>query len=67
VVEDPETGLLAVSYAELVPVLIEAFKQHMQVYATDQKNIHSELEDLRSKVDVIEKGIILTSLLSCSK
>jgi len=55
VVEDPETGLLAVSYSELVPILIEAFKQHMQEYAVDKKNIHSELEELKTKVSEIEK------------
>ena len=31
--EDPETGLLSVSYTELVPVLLEALKQHLAGYA----------------------------------
>ena len=31
--QDPETGLLSVSYTELVPILIEALKQHLAGYS----------------------------------
>jgi len=56
VTEDPETGLLSVSYAELVPVLIEAFKEHLKDYANDKEKVHNQLEELQAKVTAIESA-----------
>jgi len=49
--EDPETGLLAVSYSELVPVLIEAFKQLMHTYQEDKEEVHGQMSHLQNKLD----------------
>jgi len=54
VYEDKETGLLSVSYAEIVPVLIEAFKQHMADYQNEKEDIHQQLNELRGKLQKIE-------------
>jgi len=49
--EDPETGLLAVSYSELVPILIEAFKQLMHTYQEDKEEVHGHMSQLQNKLD----------------
>jgi hypothetical protein len=52
VVED-KGGFLAVNYADLVPLLVEALKQHVQTYETDKKEIKTEINELREKLDSI--------------
>jgi len=54
VTQDPKTGLLSVSYAEIVPVLIEAFKEHLTRYQHDKQDIQEQIEDLRGKLDRIQ-------------
>jgi hypothetical protein len=55
VTEDPETGMLAVSYAELVPVLIEAFKRHLADYENNKKDIQNQIKSLTEKVEGLQK------------
>jgi hypothetical protein len=43
-----------VSYAEIVPVLIEAFKQHLRDYKTDQEVVQKQLNDLHVKLEKVE-------------
>ncbi len=49
--EDPETGLLSVSYAEILPVLIEAFKEFLNQYKGDKIETQVQLQELREKLD----------------
>jgi len=53
--EDPLTGLLSVSYVELIPVLIEAFKHFLKSYESDRKDVHDQLDQLRLKLDGIDQ------------
>jgi len=46
-----------VAYAELVPVIVEAFKVHMAKYETDQENVQSQFVELRNKLDKMESRI----------
>lgn len=66
--EDPVTGYLAVSYSELVPVLIEALKQHLGDYQRDQRNVENQLELLRADLDnlMLSEKSYATSLTSKS-
>ncbi len=48
VTEDAD-GFLSVAYVELVPVLIAAFKEHIDSYQTDQKEMKETLESLRQQ------------------
>jgi len=41
---DPETGLLSINYTDIVPILIEAFKQHISNYQIDQGEIKQEVK-----------------------
>jgi hypothetical protein len=50
VVHETEDGLLSVNYAEIVPVLIEAFKQHAKKTEEVQENIRAEVQELREAV-----------------
>eukprot|EP01119_Soliformovum_irregulare_P017090 TRINITY_DN502_c0_g1_i2.p1 TRINITY_DN502_c0_g1~~TRINITY_DN502_c0_g1_i2.p1 ORF type:complete len:563 (+),score=115.39 TRINITY_DN502_c0_g1_i2:109-1689(+) len=52
---DAETGILSVSYAEIVPVLIEAMKEHLLNYKEDQKGVIAQITELRSKMSDLEK------------
>lgn len=58
------SGLLSVAYAELVPVLIEAFKQHMRDYENDKTDVKNELQKISEKLEKIEKGTKCHDLLS---
>jgi len=49
--EDPETGILAVSYVEILPVVIEAFKQFLAEYKDNKKAVQFQLDELREKID----------------
>jgi len=51
--EDEQTGLLSVSYAEILPVLIEAFKDFLSQYNVDKVDLQLQLSDLRSKLEVV--------------
>lgn len=54
--QDADSGLLSVSYSEIVPVIIEAFKQHLVEYKTDRDDVHHQLAELRSKLDKVSEG-----------
>eukprot|EP01114_Cavostelium_apophysatum_P005349 TRINITY_DN1621_c0_g2_i1.p1 TRINITY_DN1621_c0_g2~~TRINITY_DN1621_c0_g2_i1.p1 ORF type:complete len:768 (+),score=180.48 TRINITY_DN1621_c0_g2_i1:207-2510(+) len=51
IVYEDERGVLSVAYAELVPLIIEAFKEQVATYETDKGNWNSQLEDLRSQLN----------------
>lgn len=63
VYEDTQTGLLSVSYSEIVPILIEAFKQHLREYSSDKVEVHAQLGELRAKLEKLENGRLLLLLL----
>eukprot|EP00005_Dracoamoeba_jomungandri_P002859 CAMPEP_0174252104 /NCGR_PEP_ID=MMETSP0439-20130205/1718_1 /TAXON_ID=0 /ORGANISM="Stereomyxa ramosa, Strain Chinc5" /LENGTH=1009 /DNA_ID=CAMNT_0015332601 /DNA_START=55 /DNA_END=3084 /DNA_ORIENTATION=- len=46
--EDPATGYLSVNYVELVPVLIQALKEHLYMYEEDKREFQKELDELRT-------------------
>ena len=48
--EDKETGLLKVNYSEILPVLIEAFKQMITEQQNTKKEINSEIQQLHMKL-----------------
>ncbi|PRP84245.1 cell wall surface anchor family protein [Planoprotostelium fungivorum] len=52
---DPVSGILSVSYAEIIPVIIEAFKQHHMDTLNDRKEVTYKLEQMRSQLDSIER------------
>jgi hypothetical protein len=45
-----EEGYLSVAYAELIPVLIAAFKQHLESYQNDKEVFMKEFEVLRGEI-----------------
>jgi len=51
--EDKETGLLSVSYTELIPVLIEAFKQFLKGYEEDKSAMRMQLDDMKGKLEIL--------------
>lgn len=55
--QDPETGLYSVSYAELLPVLLEAFKEHLREYRADHAELRNQMLELRSIIYDIRKGM----------
>eukprot|EP01117_Protostelium_nocturnum_P006799 TRINITY_DN2442_c0_g2_i2.p1 TRINITY_DN2442_c0_g2~~TRINITY_DN2442_c0_g2_i2.p1 ORF type:complete len:854 (+),score=288.11 TRINITY_DN2442_c0_g2_i2:80-2641(+) len=57
VYEDKETGLLSVSYAEIVPILIEAFKQQSTENQARQEGVQKELNDLSARLEEIDRQI----------
>lgn len=46
-VREDEDGFLSVDYVEIIPVLIEAFNQHLEVYHREQKELKSEFDTWR--------------------
>jgi hypothetical protein len=51
--EDKETGLLSISYTELIPVLIEAFKQFLRDYEEDKSAMRMQLDDMKDKLEML--------------
>jgi len=51
--EDPE-GFLTVAYAEIIPVLIEAFKQQLQQYESDKQDVKDQIFELKEKIEKLE-------------
>jgi hypothetical protein len=45
-----EEGYLSVAYAELIPVLIAAFKQHLESYQNDKEEFKKEFEAIRGEL-----------------
>eukprot|EP01119_Soliformovum_irregulare_P008314 TRINITY_DN21443_c0_g1_i1.p1 TRINITY_DN21443_c0_g1~~TRINITY_DN21443_c0_g1_i1.p1 ORF type:complete len:548 (-),score=67.82 TRINITY_DN21443_c0_g1_i1:129-1772(-) len=52
--EDPSTGILAVSYIEILPVVIEAFKQFLNEYKDNKTAVQFQLDELRDKIDIFQ-------------
>ncbi len=48
---DPDTGYLSVSYIEMLPVLLEAFNQHMAAYKTDKQDLLEQYNALKKQLD----------------
>lgn len=55
--EEPETGFLAVSYSEILPVLIEAFKEFLQSYKQDKEEVQTQLSELKEKIESVSERI----------
>jgi len=53
-----EDGFLAVSYVELIPILIEAIKEIVQSYDAQHDNIKKEIEMLNRRLDSIPIQIV---------
>jgi len=51
--EDKQTGLLSISYTELIPVLIEAFKQFLKEYEEDKSSMRMQLDDMKDKLELL--------------
>ncbi|PRP81458.1 cell wall surface anchor family protein [Planoprotostelium fungivorum] len=52
---DPVTGILSVSYSEIIPVIIEGFKQHRLSSMHDQQEFRTQLQYLQSKLEAVER------------
>jgi len=52
--EDTTTGYLAVSYAEILPILIEAFKELLNEYKDNKDDVQQQLDDLYKKLNQLE-------------
>jgi len=59
--QDPDSGLFSVSYAELLPVLIEAFKQFLKDYSVEKHDLQSQITDLKLKLDNVSSELELTT------
>jgi hypothetical protein len=55
VVYEDENGLLSVSYSEIIPILIEAFKEQFQRYNLDREAVQSQLDALENKLEGINQ------------
>jgi len=60
--EDKDTGLLSVSYSEILPVLIEAFKDFLNQYKGDKEDTQLQLNDLRNKLQILSEAFQKSSL-----
>ncbi len=56
VYEDPVTGYLSVAYGELIPVIIEALKEHLAIYQQDKQQIQTQLQDLRASIKKLHEA-----------
>lgn len=54
-VHEDENGYLSVSYSELIPVLIEAFKSQMEEQKQEREETQKQLKELRLKLEEIQK------------
>lgn len=61
VLEDGD-GYLSVNYTDMVPLLIEALKQHVRNCENDNVKIKEEINDLRSKIDDLSLNLNSTNL-----
>jgi len=52
---DPETGLLSVSYVELIPVIIEALKEFMRNIENSNQMLSRDMQDLNTRLQKLEK------------
>jgi len=55
--EDPETGLLAVSYSEILPVLIEAFKEFTVNYRDSKDEVDKELLSIKENLNQLSRTL----------
>mmetsp|Transcript_11458 Transcript_11458/g.12571 ORF Transcript_11458/g.12571 Transcript_11458/m.12571 type:complete len:709 (-) Transcript_11458:89-2215(-) len=57
VTEDEETGFLSISYIDLVPIILEALKEHIRNSELHKEKIEEELTDLKTAVsDMVLKS-----------
>jgi len=63
-----EGGYLSVSYTELIPVLIEALKQHASQASTDKEVVKNEMQDLKEMVNLLSARLasLSTAVLALS-
>jgi len=47
VVHEDENGILSVSYTEIVPIVIEALKQHMKECRDDKEHVEEDINTLK--------------------
>eukprot|EP01117_Protostelium_nocturnum_P017416 TRINITY_DN7089_c0_g1_i1.p1 TRINITY_DN7089_c0_g1~~TRINITY_DN7089_c0_g1_i1.p1 ORF type:complete len:608 (-),score=224.49 TRINITY_DN7089_c0_g1_i1:39-1862(-) len=52
---DPISGILSVSYAEIIPVIIEGFKQHRLDSINERQDVHGQLEQLKKQLEAVEQ------------
>eukprot|EP01090_Pellita_catalonica_P014699 TRINITY_DN3806_c0_g1_i3.p1 TRINITY_DN3806_c0_g1~~TRINITY_DN3806_c0_g1_i3.p1 ORF type:complete len:669 (-),score=95.69 TRINITY_DN3806_c0_g1_i3:27-2033(-) len=51
VVQTDEDGYLSVAYTEIVPVLVQAFNEHLEEYNEDQKLLNEKFHSFRQSCD----------------
>jgi hypothetical protein len=51
--EDPATGYLQVNYTELLPVVVEAFKELLMEFRDEKEEVRSQLQSLKTRLDAI--------------
>jgi hypothetical protein len=49
-----EEGYLSVAYDQLIPVLINAIKEHVQEYEKNKAETNAEMEELKAKIDKLQ-------------
>ncbi len=49
-----EEGYLSVAYDQLIPVLVNAIKEHVKEYEKNKAETNAELEELKAKVDKLQ-------------
>ena len=55
VVED-EDGYLTVAYSEIVPVLINAFNEHMAIYNKEQSSLKQRFDEFAQELEAVSTG-----------
>jgi hypothetical protein len=57
VVHQDENGYLSVAYAELVPIVIEALKEHLRQYEHEKGDVRVQLEELNHRLEKMQLAI----------
>lgn len=47
-----DDGYLAVNYESIIPILVEALKQHLQEYKMDSINLQAQLDDIKMRLNL---------------
>eukprot|EP01129_Flabellula_baltica_P008973 TRINITY_DN3600_c0_g1_i1.p1 TRINITY_DN3600_c0_g1~~TRINITY_DN3600_c0_g1_i1.p1 ORF type:complete len:528 (-),score=101.98 TRINITY_DN3600_c0_g1_i1:318-1901(-) len=66
VVREDENGYLSVDYADIVPVLIEAFKDHVKHVETWSEKLENEIKELKEQVSTFRPSPFVMDFMGWS-
>jgi len=50
-----EQGFLSVSYVDMIPMVLEALKQHLRNYDSDKRSLKSDMAEISKQVDQLQQ------------